>query len=156
MIRFAEPKDAPRISALLKQVLEVHAAIRPDLFQSGTQKYSEAGVLELLNKPDCTVFVETDANDAAVGYAICYAQTVAGDGVMVARRELYVDDLCVDERMRRTGVATRLFARVKQYAKDNGFDWITLNVWNGNDSAMAFYRAAGFAPRRVGMELPLS
>ena len=38
MIRFAEPKDAPRISALLRQVLEVHAAIRPDMYRSGTQK----------------------------------------------------------------------------------------------------------------------
>lgn len=39
-IRKAEPRDIPRILELLLQVLEVHAAGRPDLFKSGTTKYS--------------------------------------------------------------------------------------------------------------------
>ena len=72
MIRRAEPKDAPRISALLKQVLEVHAAVRPDMYRSGTQKYSEADVLKLLEDPDCVLFAETDETDRTVGYAICF------------------------------------------------------------------------------------
>ena len=151
MIRRAEPKDAPRISALLRQVLEVHAKARPDLFQTGTQKYSEVGVLALLNNPDCVLFVETDAADSAVGYAICFVETVGG-GAMKARRELYIDDICVDEAARRTGVGQRLYAHVRQYAKDAGFDWITLNVWEGNDPALAFYRRMGLVPRKTTLE----
>ena len=152
MIRRAEEKDAPRISALLRQVLSVHAEARPDLFRAGTQKYGEADVLRLLSDPDCVVFVETDESDLAEGYAICFAQTVGDDGIAVGRRELYVDDLCVDERVRKTGVATRLFARVRQYAKDEGFDWITLNVWNGNETALAFYRRMGLTVRKTTLE----
>ena len=155
MIRKAEPKDAPRISALLRQVLEVHAAIRPDLFVSGTQKYSEAGVLELLKQPDRIVFVETDSSDCAVGYAICFVQEIPDGGERVGRKELYIDDICVDEAMRRSGVATRLFHHVRQYAKDHDFAWVTLNVWKGNDSAMAFYRAMGMQTRRTTMELSI-
>jgi ribosomal protein S18 acetylase RimI-like enzyme len=153
MIRRAEPKDAPRICALLRQVLEVHAAIRPDLFLSGTQKYSEDGVLALLKEPGCRIFAETDEADVLRGYCICYVQRVHGDGVMIERKELYIDDLCVDEACRRTGVANRLFDHVRQYAKDNGFDWITLNVWEGNDGAQAFYRGMGMQTRRTTMEL---
>lgn len=152
MIRRAEPKDAPRISALLRQVLEVHAAARPDLFQTGRQKYTEEGVLTLLENPDCVLFVETDAADSAVGYAICYAETVEDGGAMKGRRELYIDDICVDEAARRTGVGQRLFAHVKQYALDAGFDWITLNVWEGNDPALAFYRRMGLTPRKTTLE----
>ena len=151
MIRRAEPKDAPRISALLRQVLEVHAKARPDLFQTGTQKYSEAGVLELLENPDCVLFVETDEWNSAVGYAICYIETVEG-GAMKARRELYIDDICVDETARRTGVGQRLFLHVRQYALDAGFDWITLNVWEGNAPALAFYRRMGLTPRKTTLE----
>ena len=153
MIRRAEEKDAPRISALLKQVLEVHAAVRPDMYRSGTQKYSEAGVLDLLKDPDCVLFVETDETDRAVGYAIYFRKTVEDDGPIVGRRELYIDDLCVDEAERRTGVGQRLFEHVKAYAAKNGFDWITLNVWNGNTGALAFYHEMGLTPRRTILEL---
>lgn len=155
MIRRAEPKDAPRISALLRQVLEVHAAARPDMYRSGTQKYSEEGVLHLLHDPDCVLFVDTDGTDRAVGYAICFRKTVADDGPIVGRRELYIDDLCVDESARRTGVGQRLFEHVKQYAKESGFDWITLNVWNDNTGALAFYRTMGLSPRRTILEYKL-
>ena len=155
MIRRAEPKDAPRISALLKQVLEVHAAIRPDMYRSGTQKYSEKEVVALLQKPDCRIFVDTDESDTARGYCICFAQQVKDDGVIVGRKELYIDDLCVDEAERRSGVARRLFGHVKTYAKENGFDWITLNVWNNNTGALAFYREMGLTPRRTILEMPV-
>ena len=35
-IRKAEKKDIPRILALLGQVLQIHAEIRPDIFIPGT------------------------------------------------------------------------------------------------------------------------
>ena len=152
MIRRAEPKDAPRISALLRQVLEVHAAVRPDMYRSGTQKYSEAGVLKLLEDPDCVLFVETDETDRAVGYAICFVHEIEDSGTVVGRRELFIDDLCVDEQERRGGIGQRLFAHVKAFAKDNGFDWITLNVWNDNVNALAFYQKMGLTARKTVLE----
>ena len=39
-IRKAEKKDIPRILALLGQVLQIHAEIRPDIFIPGTTKYT--------------------------------------------------------------------------------------------------------------------
>ena len=156
MIRRAEPKDAPRISALLKQVLEVHAAVRPDMYRSGTQKYSEADVLELLENPNCVLFVETDGNDRVKGYAISFVQEIRDDGIVVGRRELYIDDICVDECARRTGVGQRLFERVKAYAKEAGFDWITLNVWNDNVNALAFYKQMGLTERKTILEYKLN
>lgn len=152
MIRRAEEKDAPRISALLKQVLEVHAAVRPDMYRSGTQKYSEADVKKLLADPDCVLFVETDETDRTVGYAICFVHEIGEDGIVVGRRELYIDDLCVDETARRTGVGQRLFEHVKAFAKEQGFDWITLNVWNDNVNALAFYRRMGLTERKTILE----
>jgi len=152
MVRRAQPKDAPRISALLRQVLEVHAAARPDMFRSGTQKYGESAVLDLLNDPDCVLFVDTDETDRVRGYAICFVKPVQDDGITVGRRELYVDDICVDEAERRTGVGRRLYARVKEHAKREGFDWITLNVWNDNTNALAFYQTMGLRARRTILE----
>ena len=39
-IRKAEEKDIPRLLALLEQVLQIHAKIRPDIFIPGTTKYT--------------------------------------------------------------------------------------------------------------------
>ncbi|MFQ9032899.1 MAG: GNAT family N-acetyltransferase, partial [Waltera sp.] len=47
-IRKAEKKDIPRILALLGQVLQIHAEIRPDIFIPGTTKYTPYELTELL------------------------------------------------------------------------------------------------------------
>ena len=71
------------------------------------------------------------------------------------RKELYIDDLCVDEAARGKGVATCLIAHVRMHAKMHGFQFITLNVWEGNDSAMRFYEKMGMKPRKIFMDLHL-
>ena len=152
MIRRAEPKDAPRISALLRQVLEVHAAVRPDMYRSGTQKYSEADVLKLLEDPDCVLFVETDETDRVKGYAISFVQEIRDDGIVVGRRELYIDDICVDDCCRGQGVGRSLYGHALAYARDLGCYNVTLNVWCLNPGAMKFYEAMGMKPYKVGME----
>ena len=49
-IRKAEEKDIPRLLALLGQVLQIHAEIRPDIFISGTTKYTVGQLAELLKQ----------------------------------------------------------------------------------------------------------
>ena len=73
---------------------------------------------------------------------------------MTDRKELYIDDLCVDESARGKGVATKLFHYVSDTAKAMGADFITLNVWQGN-SALNFYEKMGMKPRKIVMDLPL-
>ena len=41
---------------------------------------------------------------------------------------------------------------VMKWARDMGCYTVTLNVWEGNDRAMAFYRSLGFEPRKTIME----
>ena len=59
-IRRAEEKDIPRIIELLKQVLQIHADIRPDIFILRHQIAQYPAVnnnadLEFLNTPQCKV-----------------------------------------------------------------------------------------------------
>lgn len=49
-IRKAEKKDIPRILALLGQVLQIHAELRPDIFIPGTTKYTPCELAELLER----------------------------------------------------------------------------------------------------------
>ena len=47
-IRRASEKDIDSLIKLLQEVLEIHAAIRPDIFISGTTKYTRSDLLEKL------------------------------------------------------------------------------------------------------------
>ena len=47
-IRRAHEKDIPRLIDLLEQVLQIHADIRPDIFISGTTKYTNEELAEMI------------------------------------------------------------------------------------------------------------
>lgn len=153
-IRFAQSRDIPGMLNLLQQVGEVHHQIRPDLFRSGAQKYDEAALEALLKNPDRPIFIAQNEGQVA-GYAFCILQITKDDPVLRDRKVLYIDDLCVDEAQRGRGVAGALYQQVCQYARSIGCDAVTLNVWSGNDTAMAFYQKCGLKPQKVGMEFIL-
>ena len=69
IIRKAEEKDIPRILELLKQVLQIHADIRPDIFIPGTTKYTIDELAELLKNKEKPIYVAVDENDVCRGYA---------------------------------------------------------------------------------------
>ena len=74
---------------------------------------------------------------------------------MVPFTSLFIDDFCVEEQARGQHVGRRLFEYVKDEAKRLGCYEVTLNVWEGNDSALRFYRAMGLRPKETQMELIL-
>lgn len=151
-IRRAEEKDIPRIDALLSQVLEIHAALRPDLFVSGTRKYTDEELKEILKDENTPVFAAVDENDELAGYAFCVMNDYSGSNNMQPVRSLYIDDLCVDENARGSHVGRSLYEYVMAYAKEQGCYSVTLNVWEGNDSARAFYDRMGFGIQKTVME----
>ena len=153
-VRYAESRDIPGMIELLKQVGQVHHEIRPDLFRSGAQKYDEAALQKLLEDETRPILI-ADLEGRVAGYAFCILQITENDPVLMDRRVLYIDDLCVEEALRGQGIATRLYSQVLTLARELHCDAVTLNVWSGNDSAMAFYEKSGLKPQKVGMEVIL-
>ena len=152
-IRLAKNGDIPGLLSLLLQVGQVHHEIRPDIFPERTLKYDENALLELLKDEKRPVFVAMDG-DFVVGYCFCVHKDFDRSSVSTQRKELYIDDLCVDENHRGQGIAGELYRYVCDYARTQGCQFITLNVWYGNN-AMKFYEKAGLTPRSVMMEMPL-
>ena len=151
-IRRAEDRDLSAVLEMLSQVLEIHAEIRPDLFVSGTRKYTEDELRVIFRDDRRPVFVaETEEGDV-VGYCFCIVEDTRGTNNLRESRTLYIDDLCVDEKSRKQHVGHALFDYVSDYARDIGCYDITLNVWEGNDSARHFYERMGFTVRKTCME----
>lgn len=154
-IRRATEKDMPALDRLLCQVLEVHHQGRPDLFKTGTKKYTDKELSLLLKDDKTPVFVAVNEEDEVLGYAFCIFIQHLDNNILTDIKTLYIDDLCVDERRRGLHVGTALFDHVVAFAKEQGCYNLTLNVWSCNKSAMAFYEKRGLLPQKVGMELIL-
>ena len=153
MIRRAVDRDLEDIVKLLLQVHKVHSDARPDIFRPGSRKYKDEEILHIIHDDNTPVWVLTNDDDSAsLGYCFCEVQETKGDASLQDRRVLYIDDLCVDEKARRGHVGSRLYEYVTKWASENGFDAVTLNVWNSNPGAMKFYEAMGLKPLKVTME----
>ena len=153
-IRMANSADIPGMIELLKQVGQVHHDIRPDIFRDHCQKYDEAALAELLKDESRPIFI-ADGGSEVLGYCFCILRSFAGESVMTDRKELYIDDLCVDENRRGQHIGRILYDHATHFAKEIGCEFLTLNVWCGNDNATKFYEKAGMTPRSVTMEKKL-
>lgn len=155
LIRFAIDDDLPGISSLLGQVLALHAEGRPDIFRSGTRKYTDEQILALIADDMRPLFVAV-AEDAApgelMGYAICKIEDFRASNNHQPIRTLYIDDFVVDEAARGRHVGSALFEYVKDWAREQGFYNVTLNVWECNPGARAFYEAMGMKVMKTEME----
>lgn len=150
MIRKAEKRDVGRIIELLHQVNMVHHVIRPDLFKPYTTKYDEQALEELLSDGNKPIFVFDDG--VVQGYAFCQVTEVKDDQLLQDIKTLYIDDICVDETARGKHVGKALYDYVHDYAQSIGCYNITLNVWEGNEPAICFYRNMGMQVQKTTME----
>ena len=153
-IRRAETKDMERINDLLYQVELVHHNGRPDIFKIG-KKYSAEQLEELLLNNNRPILVCVDKNDEVIGYCFCIFQQHIDNSVLTDIKTLYIDDLCVDEKMRGKHIGKELYEAAVNLAKENGCYNLTLNVWSCNQSALKFYESQGLVPQKLGMELLL-
>ena len=153
MIRKDEKKDIPGIIELLHQVNMVHHVLRPDLFKPYTTKYNEQELEALIGDDSKPIFVFEDGG--VLGHAFCMITEVKGDKLLQDIKTLYIDDICVDEKARGKHVGKALYEYVRDYAQSIGCNNITLNVWDGNNAALSFYKNMGMKVQKTTMEIVL-
>ena len=153
-IRRACERDLPGVDRLLGQVLAVHAEGRPDLFRAGTRKYTDDELLAMFDDDSRPVFVAVDEKDGerVLGHAFCEVQDYRASNNMQPFVSVYVDDICVDEACRGRHVGSALYRHVIEFARGLGCHNVTLNVWECNPGARAFYDAMGMTPLKTCLE----
>ena len=150
-IRRACQKYLDGVDHLLSQVLEVNAAGRPDLFRSGTRKYTDAELLGIFADDARPVFVAVEG-DEVLGHAFCEIEDLRSSNSRQPMLSLYIDDICVSERHRHQHVGTALYNHVIDFARELGCYNVTLNVWSCNPGAQRFYEAMGMSPLKTCLE----
>ena len=151
-IRFANENELERVNDLRKQVNDLHVAGRPDIFKPGFPKELADHVYTIWNDPEQRIVV-AEREGMICGFAVLHHIIRPETPFMKVRDYMDIDEFCVDEAYRRTGVASEMIAFIRAYAKEQGFERIELNMWEFNREALAFYEAVGFTTYRRYMEM---
>ena len=156
LIRRAAGADIPALLLLLRQIAELHRAVRPDLFRPDASKYTKKELSRILKDPARPVFVAVNAETGEVwGYVFCVIQDYSAERLLTAHKTLFIDDFCIDAAVRGRGTGRALFEHVRRYAEGIACHNITLNVWEFNKGALAFYEKLGMTVQKRGMEFIL-
>ena len=153
-IRFAQAEDLDRVNELRRQVNELHAKGKPEIFRAEFSPEFRDFIMTIFADPLKRILV-CEREGAICGFAVLSRIIRPENPVKRAAEYLDVDEFGVDEACRRQGVGSEMIAAIRDYAKSEGLDRIELNMWEFNQGALAFYEAEGFVTYRRYMELKL-
>ena len=142
-----------------------HNAIRtlvPELVAFGPPPWRDS---EAMSRTDLEVIEETlrsTGADPAI-YVAEIGSTVAGFIHVRSATDYYtraahghVADLVVNQEFRGRGVAQHLLERAEQWARQLGFVWLTIAVFEENVNATRIYERAGFHREVIRLIKPLT
>lgn len=152
VIRFAKEDELERINVLRKQVNDLHVEGKPDVFKPGFNEELQNYVYYIFKDPEQKIVV-ADKDGEICGFAILHHIYKPENPFMKVRDFLDIDEFCVDENHRREGIATAMVEFIKNFAKEQGYHRLELNMWEFNQDALAFYEVAGFETFRRYMEM---
>ena len=153
-VRFAEYEELGKVNELRKQVNDLHVAGKPKIFKPGFSDELRDYIYVIYRDPRQKIVV-AEVNGGICGFAVLNHITRPETPFMYVRDYLDVDEFCVDEQRRRQGIASEMIGFIREYAREQGFRRVELNMWEFNREALAFYEAAGFQTYRRYMEMKL-
>lgn len=89
------------------------------------------------------------------GFAVLHHIHKSENSFMYERDFMDIDEVCVDRKYRRHGIASEMIAYIKDYTKEQGIKRIELDMWEFNEDVLASYEAVGFKTCRRYMEMML-
>jgi diamine N-acetyltransferase len=153
-IRESRLEDAGALIELRRQIDDVHAEARPDLFVSA-DFYTEDDIKAYFDAEKSKVFV---AEEAGAGKILAYMilNTEPSPQLPIfkhPRTFVYINDFCVAAQYRRRGIGKALMEYAIAYAKGINADTLELNVAEFNLDAIRLYESMGMTTRNRRMEL---
>jgi GNAT superfamily N-acetyltransferase len=131
-IRKGTIEDLPQVLQLIQELAEYEKA--PNEVTNTLEDMQRDGFGE---RPIFEFFVAED-HEAIVGIALYYTAYSTWKG-----RTIYLEDLVVTERLRRSGIGKKLFDVVAEEAKRLGAKRFRWQVLEWNEPAIAFYKKIG-------------
>ena len=154
MIRYAMREDIPAVNRLRVQVGEMHAEALPDLFKPGFPQPMQDYAYHMLESENTDILV-CERDGVIRGFAVVEYCRKDESSAHPAQEICYIHEFGVDEACRRQGIARELMTFIRREAAEKGYRHLELDMWEFNQSALAFYEAMGFRTIRRYMSMNL-
>jgi ribosomal protein S18 acetylase RimI-like enzyme len=148
-VREATADDYLALNALWAEADLLHHEGLPDVFAPPAEPARSVEFVDsILHDPNQKLLVAT-ANDRIAGFVRVTLQDRRAP--LAPGRIAIVEEVVVTADFRGAGIGRRLMAEAEAWAKNNGATELWLNVWEFNESAIAFYAALGFETMSLRM-----
>ncbi|AJT70120.1 hypothetical protein T261_8528 [Streptomyces lydicus] len=155
-IRVASPDDVALLATLNHVVHDLHQRHRPDLFLDCPERDAvEAFFRTQIADPSVTVLLADGTEGKALGYALARVKNRPGSALMHSDVIMSLDQIAVALDAARSGIGAALLEAVREVGRAAGCRRLVTDVWYFNESAHAFYEAAGFRPMSILLDQPL-
>ncbi len=148
-IRKYERKDKNNLEDLMQQDQEYHIKGDPDFFVPVKEYFNDDYYEDLADEELMFAYV-AETEDTLVGCLICVYEDVFSHD-QIYQKNMIIAEIYVRDDYKRQGIATALFEAVKQRAKDELIDFVTLDVYSFNTQAQEFYRHIGMTTYKQSM-----
>lgn len=151
-IRDMLPEETQRVGQLHHQIHRLHVNGRPDLFLPNTDDTATIGLMQWhAAQPNKRVLVAI-REEQIIGYAVMQYLSREATPYSLPRRSIHVEEICVDETLKRTGAGRALMDFIYEEARKRCYPRVELDVWDFNESAHQFYEAVGMKDFRHYLE----
>jgi GNAT superfamily N-acetyltransferase len=137
-----------------RHVHGIHVEHRPDIYTIPSLEDLTEMFGNLLDQKTARIFI-AELDDECVGYAGATLHQPAPTLLTHADSLIALDQLSVAPLGRRHGVATALLEAVRNAGREAGCRRLLTDVWDFNEDALSFYKAAGFLPMKHRLEQSL-
>lgn len=150
-LRRATRDDLPTLTALCREVQDLHVAGRPDLFADTEAQDLSAYLTSCFDREGFTITVAV-VDDQVRGYILVQDVHRAANPFRKAEHVLYIHHIGVARESQSRGIGSALMNSVTTRAADTQCSAIRLDSWAFNTGAHTFFARHGFSPMNIVFE----
>jgi ribosomal protein S18 acetylase RimI-like enzyme len=154
-IRKATAGDYNSMCELFDEIDALHRDNLPHIFQKPNGAAREKAYYSELIADENVVLLVAEAGKNLVGFIHAIAKNMPAVSVFVPRHYVVVDGIVVKSGFQNRGIGRILMDKIQEWAIAKGAASIELNVYEFNETAIAFYENLGYQTfsRKMNKEL---
>lgn len=153
-IRLATSADTGMLATLNKDVQKLYADARPDVFKQpgALDAIAEDLRVRFIEDADSCIFL-VELDGVPVGYAAVSVVRRPESLYAYARSHVHIDQIAVKPSAQGRGCGRALIEAVFDMARTQNINRVTLDTWDFNVNAQAFFKQMGFSPYHYRMDV---
>ena len=153
-VREGKIEDIEQLVAIMKQTYNIHYKNRKDIFKKKEIETMKEWIRSEMDNKEKYILV-AEENKTIYGVLIYKIKKIQNNINLKDCTNIWIDEICVDEKYRSQGIGKLLINEIKRIAKKLKYNKIELNCWEFNERARKFYKENGFESQRRIMEINL-